>query len=109
MRPTELEQLIEHCLNIYRTVEEDKDGRRKGKWIRKEGKPDHLFHAMAYWRIAILKTLEGGGSVVDPLDIAPSAKISETINPVTQQSDYRIDLDQIAKNQDGSNNDVVGG
>jgi len=109
MNPTLLEPMIEHCENIYRTVEEDNDGRKKGKWIRQEGKPDHLFHALAYWRIAILKTLVGGGSVVDPLDQAQSAKISETIDPVTQQSDYHVDIERIARAQETHEDNVVGG
>lgn len=107
MKPTEMEDLIEHCMNIYRTVEEDNNGMKKGKWIRKEGKPDHLFHALAYWRIAILKAFEGGGQVVNPLGSMQGAPVGYTTNPDTLESDYKLDIQRVARQTEGVEDDVV--
>lgn len=42
-----------HFSNIYRVVEEDKLGQEQFVWERKG--PDHLVHAMNYWRIGMDK------------------------------------------------------
>ena len=48
----ELEELIYHCENSYRIVEEDTRGIVKAKWMHKENKPDHFFHALCYYLVA---------------------------------------------------------
>lgn len=65
--PSELEEMIYHWTNMYRTVEENAQGISQGKWITMEGKPDHLAHSQAYWRVALSKRMTGGmGQIVRP-------------------------------------------
>lgn len=45
--PMELEEMIYHWTNMYRTVEENAQGISQGKWITYEGKPDHLAHCLS--------------------------------------------------------------
>lgn len=63
MSLTELEnqEYIQHCLNIYRVVEESAMGIKKGVWKTIEGKPDHLLHASCYFKVALQQTLTVGG------------------------------------------------
>lgn len=52
MSPKKLDQLIYHCENVYRLVEEDTRGIAKARWEHKENKPDHWFHALGYYLVA---------------------------------------------------------
>ena len=68
----ENEEFITHCLNVYRIVEESTKGIRRGVWktIGQEHgakKPDHLFHALCYFKVALAKTLSYGGIIKAPL------------------------------------------
>lgn len=84
MTMTDLEnaEYIRHCLNIYRVIEESTKGVRRGIWRVIEGKPDHLLHATVYFKVALQKTLTGGGIIRTPL---PSSKQDDNraivINP----------------------------
>lgn len=51
-----------HFANIYRTVEEDLTGSERIKWERNG--PDHLVHAMTYWRIGMDKFQNDGAQYV---------------------------------------------
>lgn len=63
-RPEELETLIAHASNLYRTVETDTKGKIKIDWQTKEGRPDHLWFAGVYWRIALERAFSGLNSGV---------------------------------------------
>lgn len=65
LKPSEMEEYIYHWENTYRVVEEDSNGVQKGKWLVKEGKPDHFVHATVYYRIALDKVMNSGfGAIV---------------------------------------------
>jgi hypothetical protein len=66
-----------HFANIYRELEEDAAGNERVVW--KRGGPDHLVHAIAYWRIGIDKFQNDGARFVgasnpylEGLNIKPS-------------------------------------
>lgn len=63
MNVSEMEGMIEHWMNMYRIIEENNAGIPKSKWVTKENRPDHWAHALVYFRIALNKTLEAGGTV----------------------------------------------
>jgi hypothetical protein len=83
LRPSEMEEYVYHWENTYRVVEEDGQGVKKGKWLHKEGKPDHYVHATMYYAIALEKALSGGqGEIVRPIgpgkdNIAPTVTDTE--------------------------------
>lgn len=64
-RPHELEKMIEHWENIYRTTEEKEDGRIRSVWIKKEGKQSDYNFAMTYARIGLGKVLAGNSNLVE--------------------------------------------
>lgn len=79
MRPHELEEFIYHCSNVYRTTEVNNQGIEKGVWITQENKPDHYFHAMAYYRMALEMS---GKKYSGPVQAArPIETAGVTVNP----------------------------
>lgn len=67
MTLTELEnvEFISHCEKMYRIVEENAKGIKRGVWktIGQEHgvkKPDHLFHSLCLFRVALQQTLSKG-------------------------------------------------
>lgn len=60
--PSKLEDFIYHCSNVYRTTEEDTRGIVRGVWKHQENKPDHYFHALAYARIGLEKTMSSSSA-----------------------------------------------
>ncbi len=66
MTDRELEEMIYHCSNVYRTLETNSQQIQKGVWLTKENKPDHYYHALCYWRIILEETLTPSGVVVRP-------------------------------------------
>lgn len=66
MTEREMEDMIYHWSNMYRTIEENTQGIKQGKWITKVNKPDHFAHAMVYWRIILDETLTPSGNIVRP-------------------------------------------
>ena len=67
MTEREMEDMIYHWTNMYRTIEENTQGIKQGKWITKVNKPDHYAHAMIYWRVILEETMNISGSIVRPL------------------------------------------
>jgi len=65
-RPYELEDVIEHWRNIYRTTEEKDDGRTRSVWLKKEGKQSDYPFAMTYARIGLSQLLGGGSEFIEP-------------------------------------------
>jgi len=62
--PKALEDLIYHASNMYRVVEPDTKGILRARWEKKENKPDHWLHALAYYRVGVgqmLKSTDAGG------------------------------------------------
>lgn len=59
-QPRDLEGLISHWSNVFRTTEMDeKTGIEKGNWTHQEHKPDHWVHATVYMRIALSRVMGG--------------------------------------------------
>lgn len=59
-----LEDLIYQCEQAYRVVEPDTRGILKARWETKTNRPDHLLHALAYYRVGLsfmIKSGETGG------------------------------------------------
>lgn len=97
---TELDELIDHADAMYRTVETNKRGRKRGVWITVEGKPDHLTHATVYMRIAqsmIREMTETG--IVRPDDQPSILKQYKKGIKVKEDGtmDSGIDLEEIAR------------
>lgn len=68
-RPGELEEMIAHWNNLYRTTEEKDDGRTKSVWIKKGGRQSDYPFALAYARIALSRVIaKGDSSFIDPLN-----------------------------------------
>lgn len=86
-RPDQLEDVITHWNNLYRTTVEKEDGRIKSTWLKKDGKMSDYPFAEAYFRIALTKTM-GRGEVSRYLS-APAA----TMRPVeATHAGYTTDL-----------------
>ncbi len=71
----QLEDIINHWGNLYRTVVEEDDGRVKSTWIKKDGKQSDYPFAETYARIGLSKLLGANSDFIDPYD-APTAPIS---------------------------------
>lgn len=74
-RPYELEDVIHHWTNIYRTTEEKEDGKVKSTWIKKEGKQSDYPFAEVYARIGLTQVLGGGAELVEASS-APEARVT---------------------------------
>lgn len=94
--PHELEKLIYHCENVYRIIETDSNGVDRGKWVTKEGKPDHFLHAICYYRIALSRVLGGGGYIARAKEPG-KAITAPTVDPITHTVDSGIDIEKIIK------------
>lgn len=81
--PKELDELITHFENIYRVVEEDRQGIPRARWEKKLNRPDHFAHATAYYRVALGLTLRSGeaGGITRRREIK---KPGFFVNPETQ-------------------------
>jgi len=65
-RPYELERMIEHWLNLYRTTVEKPDGKTQTTWLKKDGKQSDYPFALTYARIGLAKVLGSGSDLVSP-------------------------------------------
>lgn len=66
-RPHELEEIIKHWNNIYRTTEEKEDGKIRSIWVKKEGKQSDYPFAEVYARIALTQLLGGQSDFIEPI------------------------------------------
>lgn len=66
-RPHELEDIIAHWNNLYRTTEEKEDGRVRSIWIKKDDKQSDYPFAEVYARIGLSQLLGGESTLVEPL------------------------------------------
>lgn len=63
----QLEDIIAHWSNIYRTTEEKEDGKTKSVWIKKENKQSDYPFAEVYARIGLSQLLGAESTFVEPL------------------------------------------
>lgn len=99
MTPQQMEEYIYHAENMYRVIEENSQGVDKGKWVTKEGKPDHYFHATVYWRIALAKVISAGHSgIYTPKGAVEKAQTLRA-DPVTKEVPFEYDLEKLAREQ----------
>lgn len=66
-RPSELEAMIGHWSNLYRTTEEKDDGKIKSVWIKKNDKQSDYPFALTYARIGLSRMLGAQSDFVEPL------------------------------------------
>lgn len=99
-RCEDLDEFIYHATNTYRVTETKDNGMSKSSWKVKEGKPDHLFHALIYWRIALSKTMTGSGMVITPNAPSTPKKGFITNQYTNKMMGFHIDLGKIAKDSD---------
>lgn len=74
-RVHELEDVIKHWNNIYRTTEEEPDGRIKSLWMKKEGKQSDYPFAEVYARIGLSLVLGGSSMFLEPTQ-EPETKVT---------------------------------
>lgn len=74
-RVHELEDVIAHWNNLYRTTEEKEDGRIKSTWIKKEDRQSDYPFAEVYARIGLNLVLGGDSTFLDPSQ-APESKVT---------------------------------
>lgn len=89
--------LVYHASNVYRVVETDRKGIERGRWHKKDGKPDHWAHALIYWRVATELGAEGG--IIQPLMPSKTPKTfgvrEDNTVPVKEVIDIEKSLDYI--------------
>lgn len=61
----ELEDVIKHWNNLYRTTEEKEDGRVKSIWVKKDDKQSDYPFAEVYARIGLSQLLGGGSEFIE--------------------------------------------
>lgn len=92
--PYQLEDVIAHWNNIYRTTEEKEDGRMKSVWLKKDNKQSDYPFAMLYARLALSRSLGGGSSFIEPADTT-ATPITDTMAADGQlQTDMRRVIDE---------------
>lgn len=85
-RPHELEDVIAHWNNLYRTTEEKDDGRVRSIWIKKDGKQSDYPFAEVYARIGLSQFMGGLSDLVEAAEDPDTpitnitAKDSKTVN-----------------------------
>ncbi len=65
-RAHQLEDIIAHWTNIYRTTKEEPDGRVKSIWMKKENKQSDYPFSMLYARIGLMQLMAGGSEFIEP-------------------------------------------
>lgn len=86
--PYELEDIIAHWKNIYRTTEEKEDGRVKSVWLKQDNKQSDYPFAMLYARLALSRSLPGNSSFVEPRE-QNTTPITDTVNEGQLQTDMK--------------------
>lgn len=87
-RPYELEDVIAHWNNIYRTTQEKEDGRVRSVWLKKEGKQSDYPFAMTYARIALSQALGGDSEFIEP-----TMQSDQPITNVSTQDGTTLNVD----------------
>lgn len=87
-RPHQLEDIIAHWNNLYRTTEEKDDGRIKSVWIKKDDKQSDYPFAMVYARIGLNLVLGGNSTFIEPTN-EPTSPITN----ITTEDGKNINVD----------------
>lgn len=94
-RPHQLEDVIAHWQNLYRTTEEKSDGRSKSTWIKKDDKQSDYPFSEVYARIALTQMMGSfselveGSSSYEPKAtnvISEGAKVSVDFSDIVEES-----------------------
>jgi len=73
--PHQLEDIIAHWNNLYRTTEEKEDGRIRSIWIKKDDKQSDYPFAEVYARIGLSQLLGGMSSFLEP-ETSPESRVT---------------------------------
>jgi hypothetical protein len=91
-RPNQLEDYIAEWQNLYRTTEEQLDGRTKSTWLKRENRESDFPFATAYARIALSRVLaQGTGTLVEP-SFGGSMTMGDTVIGASAGSDSLGDM-----------------
>ncbi len=77
----QMDDMILHWSNMYRTVDKNDKGVEKGIWLTGHQKPDHYAHACVYYRIAREKAIIPQGGGVNPTRQIKTSGV--LVDPVT--------------------------
>jgi len=92
-RPYQLEDIITHWKNLYRTTEEKEDGKVRSIWIKVEDRQSDYPFAEVYARIGLTQLLGGGGTLLEP-EQGPGPKMT---NVSTDGNKLSVDFGGILK------------
>jgi len=101
-RPHELEKMIEHWENIYRTTEEKEDGKIRSVWVKKEGKQSDYNFAMVYARIGLGRVIAGNSDLVE-IEQSSDAKVTNI--STSDGKELSIDFSEILQDTFSSMDD----
>jgi phage terminase large subunit GpA len=89
-RPHEIEDIIAHWGNLYRTTEEKDDGRVRSIWIKKDDKQSDYPFAEVYARIGLSQVLGGNSEFIEP-SMQPDSPITNisTVDGKNLNVDFR--------------------
>lgn len=90
-RPSQLEDVIKHWTNLYRTTEEKEDGRVKSTWIKKEDKQSDYPFALTYARIGLAKLLGGNSTFLEPQSQSTSPVGDPSLGSVVRDTLNNLD------------------
>jgi len=88
-RPYELEGMIEHWNNLYRTTVEKPDGKTTTTWLKKDGKQSDYPFALTYARIGLAKVLNSGSELVEPYRESDTKVSPHEANGDVVNTDFR--------------------
>lgn len=93
----DIEDIIAHWHNLYRTTVEKEDGRMKSEWIKKDGKQSDYPFAMLYARIGLSQLMGGQSEFIEP-DVGDVPTNVTIVEAATDNSgDLTIDLGSIVE------------
>lgn len=89
--PYQLEDVIAHWKNIYRTTEEKDDGRTKSVWLKQDNHQSDYPFAMLYARLALSRGLGGNSMFIEPINPS-STPITDTMS---ESGQIKTDLKRV--------------
>lgn len=87
-RPHQLEDIIAHWNNLYRTTEEKEDGRTRSIWVKKDDKQSDYPFAEVYARIGLSQLLGGEATLVEG-----SSSFEPKTTNITANSNDKLTID----------------
>lgn len=104
MTAPELEPMIYHWMQMYRTVEQDSFGVFQSRWKKIENQPDHFCHSLLLWRVALEQTIDAGG-IIDTSERS-SERRSRNFVSSPDKTVPALDLNEILdRNESGGSRD----